>query len=450
MKKMFRICSILLCLLFLTTACQPTPEKEAVVGKNDGILEEAIHSQVPVEAEIHTEDRWYQELVSSDHSVEISIDAEVETPDVSNVPVLSIRPHFITDEEAATAVKTLMGDATLYEYTLDRDIIMDAILSFRADVESLKRDGTYSPIHKGSGAGEKAENPEDSIELYERKLAEAEKAYEEAEVGRTEITEFKLTRQDGGSDQLILMDGQDIPATFSAYVNRNSNSSSITYENFHGNNYFLAENQESKLKTTREEAEKKAISLVQKIGVDDVRVADTMIGSADTGGNNCYIISLERMVAGVPCTNIEEYNGTYAYGIDGAEYREPWYPESIEVLVDDTGVIGFEWENPPEILETLNEGVAMLTIEEMQKLAAEQLPRVISRNTVLGTQESKITINRMCLSMMRVAQKDSNELYYYLPVWDFMGGYGDTPVSQISFLTLNAIDGSVIDRGLGY
>ena len=120
------------------------------------------------------------------------------------------------------------------------------------------------------------------------------------------------------------------------------------------------------------------------------------------------------------------------------------------MLVDDTGVIGFEWENPPEILETLNEGVAMLTIEEMQKLAAEQLPRVISRNTVLGTQESKITINRMCLSMMRVAQKDSNELYYYLPVWDFMGGYGDTPVSQISFLTLNAIDGSVIDRGLGY
>jgi hypothetical protein len=63
---------------------------------------------------------------------------------------------------------------------------------------------------------------------------------------------------------------------------------------------------------------------------------------------------------------------------------------------------------------------------------------------------------------MRVKVQNSDE-YYLLPVWDFLGYVeydwdmtpGDRAVSQnfyrnMSILTINAIDGSILDRNLGY
>ena len=72
--------------------------------------------------------------------------------------------------------------------------------------------------------------------------------------------------------------------------------------------------------------------------------------------------------------------------------------------------------------------------------------------------------------MMRIKEKDKDS-YLLIPVWDFFGSCTDKypddyeDVMQIglddnneitykefarSLLTINAIDGSVIDRGLGY
>jgi hypothetical protein len=70
---------------------------------------------------------------------------------------------------------------------------------------------------------------------------------------------------------------------------------------------------------------------------------------------------------------------------------------------------------------------------------------------------------------MRVAQKDNPHEFLLIPVWDFYGyvelAYNNQSESQYvldennmhnyrnhrySFLTINAIDGSIIDRSLGY
>ena len=63
----------------------------------------------------------------------------------------------------------------------------------------------------------------------------------------------------------------------------------------------------------------------------------------------------------------------------------------------------------------------------------------------------RLVFNNITLGMMRVAKKDSSNEYYYLPVWDFIGHYGESNGgTEMSFLTINAIDGSLVDRGLGY
>ena len=58
------------------------------------------------------------------------------------------------------------------------------------------------------------------------------------------------------------------------------------------------------------------------------------------------------------------------------------------------------------------------------------------------------------MNLFRLRLKDKNE-YMYVPVWDFIGTwktdyYATEPGKEFTFLTINAIDGSIIDRGLGY
>ena len=63
-----------------------------------------------------------------------------------------------------------------------------------------------------------------------------------------------------------------------------------------------------------------------------------------------------------------------------------------------------------------------------------------------------IEIDKIELGLMRVLEPDSQSSGAVIPVWDFYGkingeNYED---SDKTFLTINAIDGSIIDRTVGY
>ena len=85
--------------------------------------------------------------------------------------------------------------------------------------------------------------------------------------------------------------------------------------------------------------------------------------------------------------------------------------------------------------------------------------------------ERQLTIDKICLSYMQVRKDSDLTRTYYIPVWDVIGTmhhvYSDdyTPSNggflvdengeriayeNCSVLTINAIDGSIVDRGLGY
>ena len=65
-----------------------------------------------------------------------------------------------------------------------------------------------------------------------------------------------------------------------------------------------------------------------------------------------------------------------------------------------------------------------------------------------------LVISDMKLSYTRVDKQNDKGHYYYVPVWDF---YGKTSMIDpgkdleiYSFLTINALDGTIIDRTYGY
>lgn len=458
-KLFVGILSIVLFVCCFTTACQPTPESEVVIGKNNDTLELAIHTEATSGTQINSEEFWIEELQSADKEVKININASVKESNVSSVSVVYVKPHYFNNEEVKKAVKELFGDQQLYQHSVDKSELEQYIIALRADIKSLKEDGTYSDLHMGSGAGEKADTDDikGTIEFFEEKLKKAEQNYNDAPDSPEKITEIKMSQSEASNATgFYAQDGQDIPAIFSAYANTEFNSSLIEFENLQGKSYSdtgeLEADKQLALNTTAEKAEQIAVDLLKNLGLEDVEVLTIHGGTAGTD-KDCYIITLERMIGGIPCQTIIEHTGTTAFGVDGAEYREPWEPEEIEVMVDDTGVIGFKWENPSEIGETINNNVAMLAYKKIKSIASDQLQRSFTKLEFdqLKIDDKTVYVNQVVLGMMRISKKDSISEYYYLPVWDFIGHYGTNENGrQVSFLTLNAINGTIVDRGLGY
>ena len=58
--------------------------------------------------------------------------------------------------------------------------------------------------------------------------------------------------------------------------------------------------------------------------------------------------------------------------------------------------------------------------------------------------KSTYTVNQIKLGYMRVRSKNAPDTYELVPVWDFFTDDFE------SLLTVNAIDGTIIDRNYGY
>jgi hypothetical protein len=140
-------------------------------------------------------------------------------------------------------------------------------------------------------------------------------------------------------------------------------------------------------------------------------------------------------------------------------YREPWRDEKLEISIDKTGVIGFEWINPVRVNQVINNNVEILPFEQIKNTFSKQILINNAYREEGNTESVEININRITLGLVKIAKKNSDE-YMYVPAWDFfgtiteeyiddMGSYTDDRYG-ISFMTINAIDGTIIDRNLGY
>ena len=170
-----------------------------------------------------------------------------------------------------------------------------------------------------------------------------------------------------------------------------------------------------------------------------------------------YKLIFTRMFNEVPVTFVAE--SAYKTFSSSGLYREPWNDEKLEISIDKTGVIGFKWINPVQVNEVINNNVEILPFEDIKNIFMKQ---ILINNTYQeegNIEHIEINIKRTTLGLVKIAKKNSDE-YMYVPAWDFfgtiteeyiddMGSYTDDRYG-ISFMTINAIDGSVIDRKLGY
>ena len=146
-----------------------------------------------------------------------------------------------------------------------------------------------------------------------------------------------------------------------------------------------------------------------------------------------------------------------------------WWMENVQIKVGKDGILSFTWTAPstePVVKETQS---ALLPFEEIASIADTMLPIVI-----VGPKETPLVdldringfdthmdveITKVSLTLMRIRDKGSLQ-GTIVPVWDFWCTWSWYDVDKAEdqhgnfttqpMLTINAVDGSIVDRQLGY
>ena len=178
-------------------------------------------------------------------------------------------------------------------------------------------------------------------------------------------------------------------------------------------------------------------------------------GMLDAG----YLFCFARELDGVPVTYTISMGGGLP---DMDSTLEPWSYEICNIIVGDDGIESMELMSPYQMGGVVTENVQLLDFNSIINIY-EQMMEVSNADIVNYEAQRTFHIRTIKFGYSRIYDPAAdNDAGLMVPVWDFFGGFEyvalDGEVSERnsgerssqSFLTINAIDGTVIDRELGY
>ena len=180
-----------------------------------------------------------------------------------------------------------------------------------------------------------------------------------------------------------------------------------------------------------------------------------------------YHFTFSRQIDGAPLYSV-------SWGGIDIEHRPKVHDEWLSIIISDEGVYSAVYWDPAVVNEPIQTNVELLPFAQIMDIAESILPlKYMSRESLSAKgmplspqydgREAIYSIDRITLGYMRVLRQDDQNSFLIIPVWDFWGSeqyrlrpagsdwydWSDATDSG-SLLTINAMNGLVIDRGLGY
>ena len=189
-------------------------------------------------------------------------------------------------------------------------------------------------------------------------------------------------------------------------------------------------------------------------------------GAAQNG--NQPIVELERQMYSVRL--LRAVNGVKVESTeDEVQIRKPgtddtasWDTESCYVNIDDSGIIYFGWYGPHAIIKTVTENTELVSWTDVQEIFEKM---VLMEYQALAKAEYNhsvvIDVERVELCLQRTIEQGSYTTGLLIPVWNFYGtttitranesgGIMSDGLDRIPLLSINAIDGNIINVSKGY
>lgn len=405
--------------------------------------------------------------------VNVHADAAINLPNVDTVPTATVKRHFFTQEDADKIREVFTGSSPFYKEIYPTKQSLQETLNVYYDMEQGK-----IPIDT-----DHATTVEELRAYYIEPLkAKIETAPDESEGVPTDYTLQNNQNRDelagwseaaGKKIHYRIDNVRDFGIGTKLWVYQDG------YADINGNSYIIREEESDFVKPaiSQEDAIAIANTLLEQLGLTDMvcneiraisyykqsRYAYLYSRPAvrevfDAGYQMCFI----RSVGGIPvtCTG----NGT---SVPENEDIQSWAYEKILINVNNDSVVYFCWSSPytqPEIETASNQ---LLPFSDIQDIFAKMImvtnEDILAQNIANGFVVHKnMDVHDVTLSLMRIRDKGNATEGRLIPVWDFWamdkahavdrsysdlvyeGGYDEV------ILTINALDGSIVDRGFGY
>ncbi len=421
-KKRFFIRTILFFLItVILTACQPTPDRAAVVYGRD-LQEKIERSSASIEA-YEAPETWTETLDMKGSDTKVEIDATISVPNVTAFPVYKVVETSISSESIQSLVDYFVEDRQVVEYSgPTKDQIEEALILAR-------KDGDEQMVGELEKLINNAPNTVKPEYITNWTLANGEKEIS----GYIETDKGYYSWITVGTDKFRYSNGNI----------QTESQLSMNWEAGIGDVGISPEN-----------AAAAAEKVLCDLGINDMAVfsmekteiylrksINVFSGYNEDYGSKGYLINFAHNIDGIPA-RISEMGG-YHY-MDEFAYTAPFYPEEIQVCVDEEGKVQtFSWHNPLKIIDTLTENAALLQFEDIQDRIRDMLFFINSYD------DSPAKVEYIEMNMTLVNVKDELDKAMYVPAWYIhynkeytmpqSGSADTTHVERV--LILNAIDG---------
>jgi beta-lactamase regulating signal transducer with metallopeptidase domain len=449
----------LLVVTCFTTACRPTPAEPAVANKNQNRMENAISAAPlpipsPAQAgpakgafEMITSSHW-KDSVSNKYTT-VTVDADILMPDVSAYPVTEVQPVVVDEAFAKRIVDYFTKDAVkVYNGSYEsKSVYESTILRFQKNLEEVKNG--ILPPDDDRPAKEQIEELEGIIksckEDYAAYLSEGDPSSKPLNYA------FKKDRARPDLKDALVINAEMKDGTLLQFDFDRFEESGLQYSQLSFGDKYAGRDKGSGQLIPMGKAAGMAEELFSGLNIGGFGLFDDYID--DRNG-----IVFAKSYNGIPVNVV--YAGGGPSVTESGAYNFVLGQEKIGVMIDDAGIAQISWETPCKAVRTVNGNVALLSTDKIKNIFRKQILYRFAENT---TSKELVTINDVRLGYMVIPVKGDLTRLQTIPVWDFIGPFTSDPeeikeaadrgrdfTDPRSYLTLNAIDGSVIDRGLGY
>ena len=472
--------------------CQPTPEQEVITQKeniNDVVEKYAGETtQVDTDGENSTRSLSLKEQLGVPDTISFDItigsgkgkitgkDVVIEMPDVTQAGAASVIRADFSDEELMAMIDKFTGGRTLYEpRPITKEDLMESIERTQALINELKANGSEEDQKQIPSLEEEIKFRQQSMDEV---LAEADVKAIPAQfpAGEDEVS-FLVENTD---EELRYEVG--ISKEASAHIVSLSKSRHSVYEYLVTQEFvrdlFTGEERSKMLdsfetntcKYTKDDAVDLCMEFLRDYGistenlfvrsVEPVAYYDPRMQTV--GESLGYEINLNHGVGGLSQTMTD--NHIMYMSEDGAVYGEnegrlTYDYEDIILHVTDDGVVSLQWVNPMEVGEIISDQVTLKSFDEIRPIMEQHLEMAYeSYNSDCYENGLSFKVTRISFGLMRVQNKDDEMNYTLIPVWDVFGmielddthSEDEALFMKNSVMTINAMDGSIINRNTGY
>lgn len=370
--------------------------------------------------QINAPETYQAKYQSNTGRTSITVDASVYVPDVESIPTYAVTIHDFTAEEGMRLTKLLHPDQEWQRWSQERDLPYDELFYERyGDNNQYESTSWRVSLPKPYSAYVSLHNRY-TLGLFNRQPDERELDYEWTDPDTNLFFYYNPGFAEAETAGKTLK-GQTLTLDEATAI---------------ANDFMAKMAPEYELRTV--------------FGVEGEK------GDAKVYHTRAYCFCYTRALRGVPVTYVFYPNKSTEF-VDTAMAPAPGQ-ELITVVIHEDRIVNFHWQDPYEIGGIIQPQPELLPFEEIMSIFGTIAPLSVQNTENDTGRKSKANngmhINEIRLGYMPVLQKDNPNQWELRPVWDFIGSRilpratYDWPC--YSLMTIDAINGTVIDRNYGY